>query len=138
MMGDAASVLHDLVSCCVLDLCVNGDWIGKALVDEAEVDVDTSSGVVDLNEGRITWVTLEERKGSFLMPCFLHSLEILLLTAEHILVTSFQGKEVSNDSAMKLYLNPKSLRYPIMKVRKYPLSPFSAPALNPLYFLANW
>ena len=71
-MGDAASVFHDLVPCCVLDLRVDGHWIGEALVDEAEVDVDTGAGVIDLNEGRITCVTLEERKGSFLMPCLLH------------------------------------------------------------------
>ena len=52
MMGYAASVFHDLVSCCVLDLCVNGDWIGEPLVDESEIDVNTGSGVIDLNRKR--------------------------------------------------------------------------------------
>lgn len=72
MMGYAASVFHDLVSCCVLDLRVNCDWVGQALVDESEVDVNTGSGVIDLNRERHTWVTLDDRKGSFLIPCFLH------------------------------------------------------------------
>lgn len=58
----------------------------------------------------ITWVTLNEMNGFFFMPNFLQSLSILLLTALHIFETSFQGNEVSNDSAMKWYLNPKSLK----------------------------
>lgn len=72
MVGYAASVFHDLVSCCVLDLRVNCDRVGQALVNESEVDVDTGSSVIDLNRVRLTWVTLDERNGSFLMPCFLH------------------------------------------------------------------
>lgn len=74
--------------------------------------------------------------GYFLIPNFLQSSTILFPTAVHILDTSFQGNDVSKDSAIKLYLKPKSLKYPIIKVKKYPLYPFSDPALKPLYFLA--
>lgn len=49
MMGDAAAVFQDLVSCCILNLSVNCYWIGQALIDESEIDVDTCSGVIDLN-----------------------------------------------------------------------------------------
>ena len=70
------------------------------------------------------------------MPRLLHYAMILLLTPLHNLETSFQGTEVSNDYAMKLYFMPKSRMYPIMKVRKYPRSPFYGPALKPLCFFA--
>lgn len=63
-------------------------------------------------------------KGYFLTPNLLQSSLILFPTAEHILETSFQGREVSKDYAIKWYLNPKSRRYPIIKVKKYPLYPF--------------
>lgn len=67
---------------------------------------------------KYTWVTLNEINGCFLIPNFLQSLYILLPTAVHILPTSFQGSDVSNDSAINWYLNPKSLKYPIINVRK--------------------
>jgi hypothetical protein len=54
MMGDAASVFQDFISCGILDLSINGDRISKAVIDEAEIDVDTCSCIIDLHRRRNT------------------------------------------------------------------------------------
>jgi len=49
MMGDGAAVFQDLVPCGILNLSVDCNWIGQALIDESEIDVNTRSCIIDLD-----------------------------------------------------------------------------------------
>jgi hypothetical protein len=72
MVWNASTMLQNFVSGCVFNLTVSCQRICKSLSLETKVDINDCSSVVDLNMLEFTWVTREERKGYFLMPCFLH------------------------------------------------------------------
>ena len=49
MMTDAAAILHNLFASAILDLAVDAHWVRQTGIHEPEVDVHSSTGIIDLH-----------------------------------------------------------------------------------------
>lgn len=82
VMTDTATALHNFLAGTVFDLTVDSNWVRQSCIDEAKVNVDCCSSIVDLNRFALYLRHTERNKGLFLYT-------VLLTVADYSLFDSF-------------------------------------------------